>query len=198
MTTRAPTGDDAYLLRAAAGGDQSALRGLYDRHAAWLYARLLRRCNDPEVVADVLQDTFFAVWNGAGRWRGDGDVAAWIWGIGIRRLVSRLRGRHVPAPVSDGDLDAATDTVMSAEEAVLLGVEHGALGAALDRMSPELRAVVQAMVMDGLTARQAATLLGVPEGTVKGRIRKAKELLRGELLLHGETAAAAAPLGRLA
>ncbi|MEU3453023.1 sigma factor [Micromonospora sp. NPDC006766] len=78
MTDGPVLSDDAQLLRAVSRGDQSALRVLYERHAAWLYARLLGRCGDEDVVADVLQDTFVAVWRGAARWRGDGEVAAWI------------------------------------------------------------------------------------------------------------------------
>lgn len=188
-----PSGEDvdARLLHAVAAGDESALRTLYERHATWLFARLLRRCNNEELVADVLQDTFMAVWRGAGRWRGDGDVAAWIWGISVRRLVSRLRGGRPPVPVPAEAIDSEAGRVMSTEELVLLGVEHGNVGAALSRMSPELRAVVQATLLDGLTTREAAVLLGLPQGTVKGRIRKAKELLRLEM------AAAAEQWGRL-
>lgn len=70
--------DDATLPRAIAGGDEAALRLLYDRHAPWLSIRLRRRCNDEEVVADVLSDTFVAVWRGAGRFRSDGEPAAWL------------------------------------------------------------------------------------------------------------------------
>lgn len=182
--------EDAALLRALAAGDEAALRTLYDRHATWLWVRLMRRCNDEEVVADVLQDTFLAVWRGAGRWRGDGEVAAWIWGISVRRLVSRLRSRRPPSPLPQEDLDSAGAETVSAEELVLLGVEHSDVGAALHRMSPELRAVVQATLLDGLTTREAARLLGLPQGTVKGRIRKAKELLRMDIT-------GSAQLGRL-
>jgi RNA polymerase sigma-70 factor (ECF subfamily) len=178
--------DDARLLRAVAGGDQSALRELYHRHATWLFVRLVRRCNDEDLVADVLQDTFLGVWRGAAAWRGDGDVAAWIWGIGLRRLVSRLRGGRAPTPVPAEQIDAAGGEAASAEEAVLLGVEHGDLGVALRRMSPELRAVVQATVLDGLSTREAARLLNIPQGTVKSRVRKAKELLRSEMAAVAE------------
>lgn len=69
----------------------------------------------------------------------------------------------------------------SAEERVLLGVEYGGLGAALQRLSPELRAVVQATVPDGLTNREAAELLGIPHGTVKNRLHRARAQLRAEL-----------------
>ena len=60
-------------------------------------------------------------------------------------------------------------------------VAFGDVAAALSRLSPELLDVVQAMVFDGLTAREAGRMLGLPEGTVKGRIRKAKAELRDAL-----------------
>jgi RNA polymerase sigma factor (sigma-70 family) len=181
MRTETPRDVDAQLLRAVSNGDEAALRTLYERRSAWLFARLLRRCNDEDLVSDVLQDTFMGVWRGASRWRGDGEVAAWIWGISVRRLVSRLRGGRPLVPVPDVEIDSASERVVSAEESVLLGVEHGDVGATLGRLSTELRAVIQATLLDGLTTREAATLLGLPQGTVKGRIRKAKELLRLEM-----------------
>jgi RNA polymerase sigma-70 factor (ECF subfamily) len=55
----------------------------------------------------------------------------------------------------------------SAEDHVLLSVQYGDVGAALASLSPELRAVVQATILDGLTTREAARLLGIPAGTVK-------------------------------
>jgi RNA polymerase sigma-70 factor (ECF subfamily) len=173
---RAGEGDDA-LLSAVAGGDRDALRVLFERHAPWLTMRLARRSADPGLVEEVVQDTFVAVWKGARRYRGTGEVAAWIWGIGIRRLVDRLRGRPhpVPSPLGRGAL------VASAEDEVLLGVEHGDLGAALNRLSPELRAVMQATVLDGLSTREAASLLGIPQGTVKTRMMRARAEMRGAL-----------------
>jgi RNA polymerase sigma-70 factor (ECF subfamily) len=173
MTVRAD--DDEALVAALAAGDREALAELYRRHAPWLLLRLGRRCADPGTVEEVVQDTFVAVWRGAGRYRGVGEVPAWIWGIGIRRLISRLR-QFPSASATDRD-----DTMVSAEDEVLLGVEHGDLGAALGRLSPELRAVVQATVLDGLTTREAATLLGIPQGTVKTRAARARRELREAL-----------------
>jgi RNA polymerase sigma-70 factor (ECF subfamily) len=172
--------DDAALLTAVVDGDALALRELYERHAAWLLARLTRRCNDQEVVVDVLQDTFVAVWKDARRWRQDGDVGAWLWGIAFRRLVSRLRSRKQVVLMPEWDT-GATGVLPAAEDQVLLGVEYGDLGEALRRLSPEFRAVVQAVVLDGLTTREAGKLLGVRENTVKTRLHRAKAQLRGSL-----------------
>jgi RNA polymerase sigma factor (sigma-70 family) len=174
---------DAELVGALRDGDLGALRELYDRHAPWLSARLARRCSDPDVVADALQDCFQAAWTQAERWRGDGEVAAWLWGIAVRRLVSRLRGRRdvLLVPLDTTEHAAGTPADVSAEEKVLLGVEYGDLGAALGRLSPEMRAVVQVTVLDGLTSREAARLLGIPENTVKTRLHRAKARLREDL-----------------
>ncbi len=169
---------DADAVGRVAGGDRAALAELYGEHAPWLVLRLSRRCNDPGLVDEVVQDTFLAVWKGARRWDGRGEVAAWVWGIGVRRLVDALRRRPAAASVL---VEGAAGVVASAEEQVLLGVEYGDLGGALTRLSPELRAVVQATVLDGLTTREAGRLLGIPAGTVKTRMSRAKIALRQEL-----------------
>jgi RNA polymerase sigma-70 factor (ECF subfamily) len=172
--------DDQVLLGALADGDLGALRQLYDRHAPWLSVRLKRRCNDQEVVADVLPDTFVAVWRSAERYRGTGEVGAWMWGIAIRKLVSRLRTRHLDVILRDPA--GSVDWSVSLEDELLAGVEYGDLGVAMAALSPDLRAVIQATVLDGLTTREAARLLGIPQNTVKTRVHRAKAHLRASLI----------------
>jgi RNA polymerase sigma-70 factor (ECF subfamily) len=101
-----------------------------------------------------------------------------LWGIAIRRLigVQRRRNRWVPPTLHSDD-----ELVVSAEDRVMLGVEHGDLAGALASLSPELRCVVQATVLDGLTTREAAQLLSIPRGTVKSRMSRARIELRGAL-----------------
>ncbi|MER6949390.1 RNA polymerase sigma factor [Nonomuraea sp. NPDC000554] len=165
---------DEELISAVAAESVTALRLLHRRHAPWLRARLSRRCADEDAVDDALQDTFLAVWRSAGRFTG-GNAAGWLWTIALRRLVSALRGRGPrPVPVEERMIE-------SAEDLVLLNVEHGDLGTALNRLSPELRAVIQATVLDGLTVKEASRLLGIPEGTVKTRAMRARARLREEL-----------------
>jgi RNA polymerase sigma-70 factor, ECF subfamily len=173
--------DDAALLRAVARGDEASLAALYDRHAGWLTVRLTRRCSNPDVVDHAVQDTFLAVWREAGSYRGAGDVAAFIWGIGVRRLIDAIRKengvreRRLPWPAADPQV------IVSAEDQVLLGIEHGRMGQALADLSPELRGAIEATVLDGLTCAEAAVLLGVAEGTVKSRCHRARVALRAAL-----------------
>ncbi|MGH3347971.1 MAG: RNA polymerase sigma factor [Nocardioides sp.] len=182
MENRGPVDEreDVTLLAAVADGDSPALRVLYDRHAPWLQARLLRRCNDSEVVLDVVQDTFVAVWRDARKFRGDGDVGGWLWGIAFRRMVSRLRSRKQVVLMPEWDAGPVA-LIPAAEDQVLLGVEYGDLADALRRLSPEFRSVVQAVVLDGLTTREAGRMLGVRPNTVKTRLHRAKAQLRQSL-----------------
>jgi RNA polymerase sigma-70 factor, ECF subfamily len=180
MRPRAEQPGDAALLRAVAHGDEGALGTLYDRHAGWLTVRLTRRCGTPDVVDYAVQDTFLALWRGAAAYRGGGDVAAFIWGIGIRRLIDAIRresGSTRRLPWSAGE----SQVVTSAEEQVLVGIEHGRLGQALSSLSPELRSAIEATVLDGLTYAEAGVLLGVAEGTVKSRCHRARVALRAVL-----------------
>lgn len=165
---------DTELMSAVAEGDVQALRNLHSQHASWLAARLFRRCSDMMLVEETVQDTFVTVWRTAHRYRGDGDVGAWLWGIAFRTLIDHLRRRRL-LPLG------RPDHVESAEDSVLLGVGYGDLGAALDRLPPELLAVVQATILDGLTTREASRLLGIPTGTVKTRLMRAKRLMREQL-----------------
>jgi RNA polymerase sigma-70 factor (ECF subfamily) len=192
MTPEAVERDDAALLRAVARGDEEALAALYDRHAGWLTVRMTRRCALPDVVDQAVQDTFLALWREPGAYRGGGDVAAFIWGIGIRRLIDAIR--------RDGDprrrlpwRAVEPEAVVSAEDQVLVGIEHGRLGQALAGLSPELRGAIEATVLDGLTCAEAAVLLGVAEGTVKSRCHRARVALRAALAEPQSGAGTTAP-----
>jgi RNA polymerase sigma-70 factor, ECF subfamily len=172
--------DDLALLGAVAHGDETALGQLYDRHGGWLTARLSRRCSSPEVVDQAVQDTFLALWRGAVTYRGGGDVGAFIWGIGIRRLIDAIR-REGGTKGWSRRRSTDTEVVVSAEDQVLVGVEHSRLGPALGSLSAELRAALEATVLDGLTNAEAALLLGIPEGTVQSRCHRARQVLRAAL-----------------
>ncbi|SHN44394.1 RNA polymerase sigma factor [Cryptosporangium aurantiacum] len=179
MSTSQSDGD---LLSRVAAGDRAAFEEFYRRHAGWLVLRLRHRCADHAVVDDVVQETFLGIWRGgAARYREQGDVTGWLWRIGSRRLVDALRRQGAKERVRQVLARFRGSAEPSAEDLVLRGVEHGDLAGALARLSPELRAVLQATVLDGLTTGEAAILLGIPPGTVKTRAMRARRQLRQEL-----------------
>jgi RNA polymerase sigma factor (sigma-70 family) len=173
--------DEGELLRRTARGDRRAFDELYRRTAPWLAARLRRRCADDDLVADVLQETYLAVWRSAGsqaRAGLGGNAPAWLWTIAANRLVDafrrRARAERVPPP-------QLPSVAPAAEEQALAADLDGDLGRALLALPPELRDVLRALVLDGLTVRETSARLGMPEGTVKTRARRARLALRKAL-----------------
>lgn len=171
------------LLRRVAGGDRAAFEDFYRRTAPWLAVRLRRRCADDDLVAEVMQDAYLAVWRAAGSYTGlpgGGSAAGWLWTIAARRLVDAFRRRArqcAPPPTPP----APPATAPAAEDEVVDVVLDDMMARALRDLAPELRAVLQAMVLDGLTVRETSALLGLPEGTVKTRARRARIELRRAL-----------------
>lgn len=165
-----------------ARGDRAAFEELYRRTAPWMTVRLRRRCADEQIVAEVMQETYLAVWRAAGAFTGGsvgGTAVGWLWTIAARRLVDafRRRAHHAEPPPAAALADAAP----AAEEEALAVTVGGDLGDALRRLAPELRQVLQAMVLDGLSVRETAVLLRIPEGTVKTRARRARIAMRKAL-----------------
>lgn len=169
-------------MRRVARGDRRAFEELYRRTSPWLTVRLRRRCSDEQIVAEVLQETYLAVWRAAGAFAGTavgGSAVGWLWSIAARRLVDafRRRAHHAQPPATA----APEHSVRAAEDEALDAVLGDEIGDALRTLAPELRQVLRAMVLDGLSVRETSALLGVPEGTVKTRARRARIALREAL-----------------
>lgn len=174
--------DEGELVRRTATGDRRAFDELYRRTSPWLLARLRRRCADEDVVADVMQETYLAVWRAAGSFGGpakEGSAVGWLWTIAAHRLVDAFRRR---ARQKDVPAVALAETVApAAEDEVMSGRVGHELEQALLVLPPEARQVLRAMVLDGLSVRETSLLLGVPESTVKSRARRARIALREAL-----------------
>ena len=169
-------------MRRTATGDRPAFDELYRRTSPWLAARLRRRCADEDVVADVLQETYLAVWRAAGSFAGaatEGSAVGWLWTIAANRLVDAFRRRARQAQLPAVPLTAST--APAAEDEVMAGRIGQELEQALLVLPAELRVVLRSLVLDGLSVRETALLLGVPEGTVKSRARRARIAMREAL-----------------
>lgn len=180
MQGEEPTEPD---LAAVAAGDRLAFEALYRRYAPWLVARLQYRCTDVSQLEDVVQETFVAVWRRcADRQQPDvRDIQGWLWRIASRRLADTSRSGSSQERLRLAMRRLRRPPEPSAEDRVLSGVDHGDLADALARLSPALRDVVQATVLDGLSTDEAAARLRIPPGTVKTRAMRARKRLREEL-----------------
>ncbi|AXG82736.1 RNA polymerase sigma factor [Streptomyces paludis] len=163
--------------------DRSAFEALFRRYAPWLAARLRYRCADPGQLDDIVQESFLAVWRrcAEGQQPEIQDFGGWLWRIASRRLVDAARTHGAQSRLQRALSALRGGTAPSAEQLAMESGRFGALDTALGRLTPELRDVVQATVLDGLTTRQTAQRLRLPTGTVKTRAMRARKRLREEL-----------------
>src|SRR5215469_1916964 len=162
--------DDDGLVARVAAGDDTALRELFSRHAPWLAARL-RAVLPAADVEDVLQETFLAVWRGAGRYRPAGAAGGWLWGIARRQAAAGL-----PDVVTAGGREAGDPA-----EVALARADLAAAVAALGPPGAPDREVWRLLYEEDRPVAEVAVLLGVPPGTVKSRAHRARRLLRAAL-----------------
>ena len=175
--------DDDALIAALAHGDDTALRELFTRHAPWLAARL-RAILPAADVEDVLQESFLAVWRGAHRYRPEGSPGGWLWGITRRQAALWLR-RRGPDAVPLAALDAlACPGGQPADDPAEAAVSRAELAAAVRALGPEgstAQEVWRLMYLEDRPVTEVAGLMGVPEGTVKSRAHRVRQLMRAVL-----------------
>jgi RNA polymerase sigma-70 factor (ECF subfamily) len=175
--------DDDELITRLAGGDDTALRELFTRHAPMLATRL-SAVLPPSEVEDVLQETFLAAWKGASSYAPQAKAGAWLWGIARRQAALLLR-RRGPATAPLPDLlapgTAGLRGSVGPDDPGQSVTTASQLASAVGTLSPADREVWQLMYVEDRPVAEVARLTGVPAGTVKSRAHRARRLLRAAL-----------------
>ncbi|MFE7136010.1 RNA polymerase sigma factor [Streptomyces sp. NPDC057638] len=181
------------------GGDRDALGELYDEHAQVLYRYALRVTGDWAEAEDVVSATFLEAWRSRENLRPDGDgLRPWLLGIAtnIMRRNARARRRRDIAlarvPERGALPDFADDLVTHLTDAEDLRAAH----AALARLRRRDREVFTLVVWAGLDYAAAADALGVPVGTVRSRLSRARSRLRELVGARGRGTRGAASVTR--
>jgi RNA polymerase sigma-70 factor (ECF subfamily) len=180
VTGQRPDEEEAQLVARIAGGDRDALGELYERFQRPLFRYLSRITPDHGLAEEALQDTLVAVWKGAGSFAGRSRVQTWLIGIARRQAYTRLRKRSVA--VTGLDDGAELPALGPDPEAhMLAAADREELAAALERLTPAHREILDLNFAQGLSYQEIAEVLGTPQGTVKSRLNHAKRALRVQL-----------------
>jgi RNA polymerase sigma factor (sigma-70 family) len=170
---------DRELLGAWARGDRRAGNQLFQRHFEALYRFF--RAKVPAGVDDLLQRTFLALLERAPTLAADAEIRPYLFGIARHVLYRRFRDerrddRHFdPLQTSVADLGGSPSAITDQREQLRL------LHAALLAIPVEHQIVLELYFWEDMTAAEIAVALEIPEGTVRSRIRRSKELLRDAL-----------------
>jgi RNA polymerase sigma-70 factor, ECF subfamily len=173
---------DEDLMPLVARKDPAAFEVFYDRHGGAAYSLAHRIVGDPAAAEDVTQEAFLSIWRSKARYEPTrGSVRAWTLGIVRNRAIDALRREGGRAPKLDLDDEAVLERRPAPErtDAEALRREtarqvRGALGALPNEQSQ----VIELAYFGGFTHSEIAKMLGMPLGTVKGRMRLGLEKIR--------------------
>lgn len=172
---------DEALIEALAAQDLTGLATLYDRHGRLAYALAYRILGEPEAAEDVVHDAFLLAWRGAGGFRRDrGTARGWLLSIVHHRAVDVLRRKTAfrPAPLEAAE-HRPSDADTAAEAA--RNVEQQGVRLVLQTLPEAQRRTIELAYFGGYTQVELAALMGVPLGTVKGRMRIGLQKMRRAL-----------------
>jgi RNA polymerase sigma-70 factor (ECF subfamily) len=176
------------LLRSSARGDEAAFAQLYDATSSRIYGLALRVVRDPAQAQEVTQEAYLEVWKSASRFdQAKGSAISWLMTIVHRKAVDRVRSAEASSR-RDTTYHDTTNLVEhdSTADAVETRMEARRVRSALAGLTVVQREAITLAYYGGYTHTEVASMLDLPVGTAKTRIRDGLIRLRDALGVGGE------------
>ena len=173
------------LVRDALRGNQQSLDQLFGRYSRALYPTALKLMGNPEDAEDALQDGLLSAFRNLRRFEGRSQFSTWLTRIVINAALMRLRSKRAhPAASIDAEPNVDADEPSPAERLADQSPTPEEIYAQkevreifernLEGLSPTLRSAIVLRDVEGLSTEEAAETLGVPEGTLKSQLHRAR------------------------
>ncbi len=184
---------DQEVVAHARAGREKAYRELIGRYERPVFSIIYRLVRDRELAEDLAQDTFIKVLNAIDRYDPKHKFSSWIFRIAHNTAIDRLRKREVDTLSLDGSPHAQTQEAIEATRIVAVATEASpeeftanreigeAIEAAIARLRPEYRTAIVLWHVEGRPYDEIAEIMGIPLGTVKTYIHRARNELRKHL-----------------
>jgi RNA polymerase sigma-70 factor (ECF subfamily) len=174
---------DEELVARCKDGDDDAFAALVTRYRTRVFGMITRTTGDPARAEDLAQDVFLRVYRGLPYFQGRAQLSTWIYRIVANVCASeRQRPVRIEVPAEDpGDEDRAPRELASADGAFAAVELRDRLSKALAQLPENYRLLVAAHYLDGVQYEDLAEVFGLPLGTVKTHLHRAKRQLRALL-----------------
>jgi len=180
---------DEVLLHAMVQKDVRAFEALYNRHAPMIYNLLLQIVHNESLAEELLQDTFWQVWQKIDQYSGLGPGLAWMHQIARHKALDQLRRQKTKSSVREDDVELCTWLPVlhqpSAEREFEQGWVRQQVRQALEQIPQEQRLCLELAYFEGLSQQEIAKQTHTPLGTIKTRIRMGMEKVERWLLGSG-------------
>lgn len=173
-----------------------AFDALYRDHVDLMYRFATRLCGEPEAAKDLVQETFLNAYRGYKAFRGDAQISTWLYTIASRACMRMRRKRKGEPdrelsleefiPTSEGEFRLQIPVEgLSPEEALQNKQLRQALDDAIAKLPKKYRMVLILRDMEGLSAKEVGSIVGLNERAVKSRLHRARLFVRRELSARG-------------
>ena len=177
------------IIRRCRAGDTSGFDLLVKQHYARVYNTAFRMLGEADRAADATQAAFVRAFGSLDRFRGEAAFSTWLYRIVVNVCLDQLREvTKQPASLTlVGDEDdepqdrAVPDELADPVHEVTRHERQALVHQALQHLAPEHRAILVLYDLSGLSYQEAASVLGIPVGTVKSRLNRARNALKNEL-----------------
>jgi RNA polymerase sigma-70 factor (ECF subfamily) len=179
---------DEELMELVCSDEAAAFEVVMERHVNAAFSLAYRMIGRQALAEDVVQEALLSLWRSGTRYdRSRGSVRNWILGITHHRAVDALRrdGLRTSKNVSDDDLHERLEAPERTDAEVVRRDEAKEVRTALDQLPSEQIRVIELAYFGGFTHTEIATMLDLPVGTVKGRMRLGLEKMRSRLSTSG-------------
>ncbi len=178
------------LILRAKRGDTDAFADLLALHERFVYNLALRTIGNPAEAEDVAQEAFVRAWQALPKFRGGSALRTWLYRIVINLCINRFpRLRRELSELTDDDIGSLPETTRLEHDPALrseLRERRALLHREIERLPDSQRMLVTLRYQDELSYEDIANLVGLPLGTVKTGLFRAKERLRQSLSLYQE------------
>jgi RNA polymerase sigma-70 factor (ECF subfamily) len=165
------------LLAALAAGDREAAERLVERTYRGVYALLKRLCGDPDLAADLTQETYRKAWDSLSGFNGKAQFSTWLCRIAYNTFLNHLRRPRRLVPLEDKHETTVADPAPAADELVGRAVAGDRLRRAVLDLPEDLRFTVTALFWGDLPVREIARQEGITTVGVRKRLKRALALL---------------------
>jgi len=170
--------EQAVLRRIPAESTAEQVEAIVRQHAKLVYQVVFAALRHPQEAEDAVQETFIRVWKHASELSRVVNIRAWLARIAWR-IASDWRRKHLkPVVISGDDLSELPAAGASAEEDMIRAQQIALLERMIGMLPDDLREVVELSTVDELTSVEIGHALGIPESSVRGRLVRARQLLR--------------------
>jgi RNA polymerase sigma-70 factor (ECF subfamily) len=172
---------DEDLMAHVYEGDTRAFGVIFDRHSGVAFSLAYRMCGRRALAEEVVQEAFLSLWRSGARYdRGRGSVRSWVLAVVHHRAIDLIRHESVRAgrDVHDDGISATLPALERTEVEAERHSDAHLVRGALEELPSEQRQVIELAYFGGFSHSEISGMLGIPSGTVKGRMRLGMSKLR--------------------